>query len=205
MLQEVQPFIKPKQRQNSKPIQKVSNDISLLDGWISKSEDVCWSILRYKNSCNQTVPAWKGFFHEVLSTVDDEYIVGYIPMIRSSPTKMVTVKEVLVQCKEKATQRGLSETDLVLDHEIYCKAVEFIMDDRHTNLRDFINLRMGGFHATCVFLGVTGKTFLQCRFKGSHRGDWSFWSRYDRTVAERVNIATTPLESIIMWPEQSPD
>ena len=86
-------------------------------------------------------------------------------MIRSSPTKMVTVKEVLVQCKEKATQRGLSETDLVLDHEIYRKAVEFIMDDRHTNLRDFINLRMGGFHATCVFLGVTGKPFCNAGLK----------------------------------------
>ena len=24
---------------------------------------------------------------------------------------------------------------------------------------DFINLRMGGFHATCVFLGVIGKRF----------------------------------------------
>ena len=80
-------------------------------------------------------------------------------MIRSSPTKMETVKEELVQCKEKATQLGLSETDLVLDHAIYCKAVEIIMDDRHTNLRDFINLRMGGFQATCVFLGVIGKRF----------------------------------------------
>ena len=33
------------------------------------------------------------------------------------------------------------------------------MDDRHTYLRDFINLRMGGFHATCVFLDVIGKRF----------------------------------------------
>ena len=75
-------------------------------------------------------------------------------MIRSLPTKMETVKEVLVQFKEKVTQLGLSETDLVLDHAIYCKAVEIIMNDRHTDLRDFINLRMGGFHATCVFLSV---------------------------------------------------
>ena len=159
VLQEVQPFIKPKQHPNPKPIQNLNNDINLLDGWISKCEDVCWSILRYKNSRNQTIPAWKGFMHEVSSTVDDEYIVGYLPMIRSSPTKMETVKEVLVQCKEKATQLGFSETDLVLDYAIYCKAVEIIMDDRHTNLRDFINLRMGGFHATCVFLGVIGKRF----------------------------------------------
>ena len=80
-------------------------------------------------------------------------------MIRSSPTKMDTAKEVLVQCNEKATQHGLSETDLVLDHAIYWKAVEIIINDRCTNLRDFINLRMGVFHATCVFLGVIGKRF----------------------------------------------
>ena len=97
VLQEVWPFIKPKQRTNPKPIQNVSKDINLLDinlldGWISKCEDVCWSILRYKNSCNQTIPVWKGFFHEVSSTVDEEYIVGYLPIIRSSPAKIETVK-----------------------------------------------------------------------------------------------------------------
>ena len=80
-------------------------------------------------------------------------------MRRSSPTKMETVKEVLVQCKEKAAQIGLCETNLVLDHAIYWKAVEIIMNDRHRDLRDFINLRMSGFHATCVFLGVIGKRF----------------------------------------------
>ena len=112
----------------------------------------CKCLLRSKNSRNQTIPAWKGFFHEVSSTVDDEYIVGYLPMIRSLLTKLETVKEELAQCKEKATQLGLSKTDLVLDHAIYCKAVEIIMDDRHTNLRDFINLRMGGFHANVSFL-----------------------------------------------------
>ena len=33
------------------------------------------------------------------------------------------------------------------------------MEERHSDLRDFINLRMGGFRGTCVFLGVTGKRF----------------------------------------------
>ena len=72
---------------------------------------------------------------------------------------MEIVKEVLVRCNEKTTQLGLSETNLVLDHAIYCKAVEIIMDDRQIDLRDLINLRMGGFHATCVFLGVIAKCF----------------------------------------------
>ena len=57
VLQEVQPFIKPKQRPNPKPIQNVNNEINLLDGRISKYEDVCWSVPRHKNSRNQTIPA----------------------------------------------------------------------------------------------------------------------------------------------------
>ena len=32
------------------------------------------------------------------------------------------------------------------------------MEERHSDLRDFINL-MGGFRGTCVFLGITGKRF----------------------------------------------
>ena len=61
--------------------------------------------------------------------------------------------------KEKAEALNLKETNLVLDHAIYCKAVEIVMSERNTHLRSFINLRMDGFHATCVFLSVIGKRF----------------------------------------------
>ena len=70
---------------------------------------------------------------------------------------MDTIQEVLCQVKEKAEALNLKETDLVLDHAIYCKAVEIVMSKRNTHLRSFINLRMSGFHATCVFLSVIGK------------------------------------------------
>ena len=78
---------------------------------------------------------------------------------------METVKELLAQSKEKAQQLNLTETDLVLDHAICSKAVEVVMDERHPDLRDFINLRTGGFHATCVFLGATGKQFSDAGLK----------------------------------------
>ena len=39
------------------------------------------------------------------------------------------------------------------------------MDERHSNLRAFINLRMGGFHATCIFLSVIGKRFSDAGLK----------------------------------------
>ena len=63
--------------------------------------------------------------------------------------------------KEKAEALNLKEADLV----IYCKAVEIVMRERNTHLRLFINLRMGGFHATCVFLSVIGKRFANGRLK----------------------------------------
>ena len=78
---------------------------------------------------------------------------------------METVKELLAQSKEKAQQLNLTETDLVLDHAIYSKAVEVVIGERHPDLRDFINLRTGGFHATCVFLGATGKQFSDAGLK----------------------------------------
>ena len=72
---------------------------------------------------------------------------------------MDTVQEVLYQCKEEAEGLNLPETDLVLDHVIYSKAVEVIMNERRSDLRSFLNLLLGGFHTTCIFLGVIGKRF----------------------------------------------
>ena len=43
----------------------------------------------------------------------------YLPL----PTHMDMVQDVLYQCKEIAEGLNLSETDLVLDHAIYSKAV----------------------------------------------------------------------------------
>ena len=80
---------------------------------------------------------------------------------------MDTIQEVLCQVKEKAEALNLKETDLVLDHAIYSKAVEIVMSERNTHLRSFINLRMGGFYATCVFLSVIGKRFAD--------GGWKIW------------------------------
>ena len=60
---------------------------------------------------------------------------------------------------------NLTETDFVLDHTIYSKAVEIIMMERHSDLRDFINLRMGGFHAACIFMNVIGKRFADAGLK----------------------------------------
>ena len=147
-------------------LENVENNVNQLDGLISKHEDNVWSILRHTSGGQkQAIPAWKAFFFEISKATTEKYIIGYLPTIRSSPTKMKTVKEMLVQCKEKAQQLNMTETDLVLDHAMYSKAVEVIMEERHSDLRDFINLRMGGFHLTYVCLGVTGKQFGDAALK----------------------------------------
>ena len=46
-----------------------------------------------------------------------------------------------------------------------CKPLGIKMSERNTHLRSFFNLRMGGFHATCVFLSVIGKRFANGRLK----------------------------------------
>ena len=39
------------------------------------------------------------------------------------------------------------------------------MKKGNESLRDFINLRMGGFHACCIFLSVIGKRFADAGLK----------------------------------------
>ena len=85
--------------------------------------------------------------------------IHYLPAINKSPTKLDVIKEILDQVKAKAEKLNLPCTDLVLDHAIYSKVLEVINDTKNDQLRDFINLRMGGFHACGIFLAVIGKRF----------------------------------------------
>ena len=71
----------------------------------------------------------------------------------------------LKQYKQKAEALNLNKTDLVLDHAIYTKAVEIVMNEKFTDLEIFINIWMGGFHAASIFLGVIGKGFKDAGLK----------------------------------------
>ena len=71
-----------------------------------------------------------------------------------------------LQCKAKAEALNLNVADLVLDHAIYSKVLEILMKKGNESLRGLINLRMGGFHACCIFLSVIGKRFADACLKG---------------------------------------
>ena len=57
------------------------------------------------------------------------------------------MQEILWQVKEKAETLKNKEADL-----IYCKALEVILDPRKLELRNFVNLQTGAFHASCISL-----------------------------------------------------
>ena len=115
-----------------------------------------------ENLTVQTAPAWAGFNY--LISPDDSNdcpdIVAYLASINKSPTKMATVNDVLRLVKSKADAPELTEVDLVLDHAIYCKALEIISNPVNSSLKNAINLRMGGFYAKCIFMSVISKRFL---------------------------------------------
>ena len=94
--------------------------------------------------------------------------------------KVDVVLEVQKQCKQKDESLNLYETDLFLDHATYAKAAEIVMYEQFTDLRTFIDIRMGGFYTASIFLGVTGKRFkdaglkdliTQSRFPGEKKLD----------------------------------
>ena len=117
-----------------------------------------WIVLRKVSP--STIPNWTGFNYLLeLQTLKTVHKVSYLPAINSSPTDMDTVLEVLMQSEAKAKAMNLPKTDLVLDQAIYAKAVEFLNNPSHKDLKKFINLRMGAFHTICFFLAVIGKRF----------------------------------------------
>ena len=102
---------------------------------------------------------WKGFFYAITKEITDTHIVRYLPTTCLSSTKMDVALEVLKQRNQKAEALNINETDLVLDHAICAKEVEIVMNEKFTDLRTFMNIRMGGIHAASIFLGLIGKRF----------------------------------------------
>ena len=124
---------------------------------LSKLLDFFWVVLRYHSD---RIPNWAGFNYELnLPTSSSIHTVSYLPAINASPTNMDTVLELLYQSKAKAEYLNLPNADVVVDQAIYAKAVEILNNPNFSSLKDFIILRMGGFHIALNFLSVIGKRF----------------------------------------------
>ena len=159
----IAPYYKAKERSQPPKVQTIDINDNLIGNMLSKLSNFIWVVARMKavnEGKEQHVPSWTGYFSEVTNEEKSQvHNVHFLPAINQSPTKFDTVQEVLKQVKAKAETIGLKHADLVLDHAIYSKALEVLANPNNRHLQDFINLRMGPFHACCIFMAVVGKRF----------------------------------------------
>ena len=165
LISEIQPYYQPSTKANPTIIDSIERNTNKFNELLSMKADFLWIVARYYQrqlqSNEQLIPGWTGFHHEVTNTDTPTMTsnIYYLPTINKSPTKMDTVQEILFQVKAKSEALNLTAADLVLDHAIFCKALDIMMDPRNLELRNFINIRMGGFHVSCIFIAVIGKRF----------------------------------------------
>ena len=154
---ELQPYFVSKRHEPQSFLDVETNSIS--DHSISsKYIDFVWILL--KSVFSTSIPNWTGFNYLITPEIIESYHeVSYLPAIDKSPTSYDTVLEVLKQSKEKAEVLGLTETDIVMDQATYEKAVDILVNPVNAELNDFIVLRMGAFHTSCIFITVIGKRF----------------------------------------------
>ena len=130
-------------------------------------KDTAWKILRFsdkeckslsnrKDSDLQLVASWSDFNSSVTFS-SPESVIGYLPVIPSSPTEAATVYELLNRSCALSAKLGQSYTIITLDQAIYCKTQEI----KWKNSEQFksVVLMMGGFHICATFLAVIGKRY----------------------------------------------
>ena len=145
------------QRVSPDRIPKIERNTNIIKEYLSKTGDSLWILLGLQRTYNtdseeQDIPGWTGFYHEVPNASEEPiHDIHYLQALNSTPTKYDTVQEILTQVKAKAEALGLICTDLVLDHAIYAKALEVLQNSNNADLKEFINLRMDGFHACGIF------------------------------------------------------
>ena len=165
-------MLKEKNKDNRQTLRDATSNCNELTGMLANRDEKVWYFSSYEhithdhNTSEQKLPSWKGF-HHLVSPQDhnDSSAIRYLPSINDSPTKYGVVQEILLHCKAKDEALNLNVADLVLDHAIYSKAFEILVKKGNDSLRDFINLRMGGFHACFIFL-CHWQMFCRCRLEG---------------------------------------
>ena len=134
-----------KEKEQPTPI-NFEKQLSAFEEMISKTDDLIW-ILLGSNEATQNkdtkIPGWTGFHHLTGAPVDPQDVsqVVYLPSINCPPTDLKAVNEVLRQVKCKADHLHLESTDLVLDHAIYNKALQILLNPVNEDLRKKVFIR----------------------------------------------------------------
>lgn len=128
--------------------------------------DFAWLLSRVLSSDSPTfgqtgtqiVPGWSAFNAALAKDeVVRPSVVGYLPVIPSSPTELSTVYMMLKRSLAVADELQQDDVIIVLDQAIYAKAQEIISKHQDDFCR--VILRMGSFHTACTFLAVIGQRF----------------------------------------------
>ena len=107
---------------------------------------------------DQKVADWTGFHQQVSSPERKDEVSSYL-LAEYWRIIVSILQEVLRKVKAKAETIDLKEEDLVLDHASYKLVLKVLMDPKNEKLKSFINLRIGGFHTSCIYISVIGKRF----------------------------------------------
>ena len=106
----------------------------------------------------QKISSWTGFnikVHDKENIIDSN--VGYLPTINAPATSMSTVNEILNRSLSIMHSLNLISITCVLDHAIYCKALE--IKSKNVDIYKPVVLRLGTFHTLCTLLSIIGKRF----------------------------------------------
>ena len=127
---------------------------------LASRKNVMWQFARDigHNGERQKTPSWTGFNINTRNNVNSpQDVVGYLPTINASATKMTTVKEILRRSDEIRKTLDLSATVVVMDQALFAKAAEVAWKE-HDRYGSII-LRLGTFHTICNLLSIIGKRF----------------------------------------------
>ena len=94
---------------------------------MTRLSSTCSQIIGFDSDSPQTVPGWSGFnviIHE--HDISSHSIIGYLPVINASPTKLATVCKLLKQCIAKADRIHQESAIVTLDQAIYANAKEIV-------------------------------------------------------------------------------
>ena len=111
--------------------------------------------------CNQSERSKE---EEFLLIDSDEQINVVANLIKSKITEIkntysswpAPASEINAMCSSLESYIYFLKFFMVLDHAIYSNSLEILQNPNYTDLKQFINLKLGGFHVCLNFLAVIG-------------------------------------------------
>ena len=118
----------------------------------SSNKTLLWILARTKSDLK--VPSWSGFEEITTDKNVERTIVGYLPPIAESPTKMKVIYAEMERTEKIRVELGTKFIFIEADQAIYTTVLDAMFEMRNDgeNMFERIIPRMGGFHITICIL-----------------------------------------------------